>query len=472
MLRIIGCRLASFEQGNSHLLNRIVTTVLSACLLLLSPIVLAAAEVFQLEAMLELDPLDWSSIDPSQLINQYTLALANKQKLKEDQICRLYLLRGVALIHAGKEKDAVQDLTELLKIHPNDCQALRFRGDAYSMLGDFDKGQADFESLLKFQPKSGIGHACLALCLAERGHNEDCTKFAEKAIALDSEEPLGYLARAEAFLRTNHYPQALNDLNRCVTLSLSGSTPSGKQLFILRSGVLLNIFDDTKKALPDLLMARRLDPNDSVVTALICKYYFKTGKYNMAFHLSERLLKMAKGRLDLMYIRVNCFLALNRNDEALQMAESMMRQDSDRWGNYLCRGEVFFSQKMYKEALQDYDKSLSLLNDTISTMEAKAYLLAACPEAQFRDGPTARTLATKCCERTEYQVPRRLMLLAMACAECGDYKEAVRWAKKSLEKADPGFPFLADYRTRLALFEKEKPFRFSNDSPVYDYLCP
>jgi hypothetical protein len=64
------------------------------------------------------------------------------------------------------------------------------------------------------------------------------------------------------------------------------------------------------------------------------------------------------------------------------------------------------------------------------------------------------------------------MLLSMACAECGDYKEAIRWAKKALEKAEPGFPFLEDYRRRLALFEKGKPFRFSPKLPVLDYICP
>ena len=64
------------------------------------------------------------------------------------------------------------------------------------------------------------------------------------------------------------------------------------------------------------------------------------------------------------------------------------------------------------------------------------------------------------------------MLLAMASAECGAYKDAVRLAKKSLEKADTSFPFLKEYRQRLADFEKGKPFRYTPGSRTLDYLFP
>jgi tetratricopeptide (TPR) repeat protein len=446
--------------------------VVVATLLFRNPMSLVAAEVTGIEALLELEPLDWDSINPPKVIDECTLALANKPKLKEDQVCRLYLLRGKALLMVGKEEAALRDLTELLTIRPNDCLALCFRGEVYSTLRKYDKAQTDFETLVKLQPKSGIGYAWLSLCLGERGHNDDSKNFAEKAISLAPDEARGYLARAEARLRNDKYLEGLKDLNRCMSLSYGSGTIVAARPFLLRTAVFMHIFDNPKKALPDLLMARGLDRYSEDTKNLFCEYYFKTGKYNLAFRLSEQLPKGQMYRLTSLPVKVGCLIERNRHKEALEAADSMVREVPQWWGSYLCRGEVSFSQKKYKDALQDYDRVLSLRHDNIGTMAAKAYLLATCPEAQFRDGPLARTLASKCCEITEYQVPRHIMLLAMACAECGDYKEAVRLAKESLKKADSSFPYLADYKRRLALFEAEKPYRFVPGSRTFDYLFP
>jgi tetratricopeptide (TPR) repeat protein len=447
-------------------------TLLAGCLALLHTGPLFAAEVDELETLMELDLRDWSNISPEGVITRCTLALSSGKKLNEEQICRLYVLRAVALNLQGKPRESIRDLTEVLKINPNEWHALRIRGETFTSLRDYEKGQADFQSLLKLQPESGVAHAFLAICLSQCGHKTACVEQAEKAVSLDPDEPLGYMARADAYLQGNHYQKGLKDLNQCITLSLGDGKPIAARPFLMRAAVYLNFFDNTKKALPDLLMARRLDPSDDMVKGMFCEYYFKSGKYHMAFNLSGELTTGPAMRPDLRGRRVVCLLEHKQQNRALQVAESMINQDPMRWANYVYRGEVLFSQNNFKGALQDFDKSLSLRQDNLIAMAAKAYLLATCPDAQCRGGSAARALATKCCERTDYQVPRQLMLLGMACAECGDYKEAVRWAKRSIEKADSSFPFLDDYRQRLALFEKGKPYRFSPESRVFDYLFP
>jgi tetratricopeptide (TPR) repeat protein len=201
------------ELDNSRLLNLIMLVVsrrsrllILACaavvaiLLFWNPMSLVAAEVTGIEALLELEPLDWSSIDPEKVVEECTRALARKPKLKEDQLCRLYLLRGIALSFDGKADGALRDLTEALNLHPNDCQALRSRGQIYGILRQQDKARADFEKIVKLQPTSGIGYAGLALCSTDIGDNDSGKKFAEKAIALDPDEPQGYLARCIAHL--------------------------------------------------------------------------------------------------------------------------------------------------------------------------------------------------------------------------------------------------------------------------------
>src|SRR6185437_5679661 len=457
--------------------NDLLQALILACAVVIAnlfswnPMSLVAADAIGIEALLELDPLDWSSIDPEKVVEECTLALAKKPKLKEDQLFRIYFLRGIALNFDGKADGAIRDLTEALNLHPNDYRALRSRGQIYGILRQQDKARADFEKIVKLQPTSGIGYAGLALCSTDIGDIDSGKKFAEKAIALDPDEPQGYLARSLAHLSEHNVKPALKDINQCIALSYGGGTPQAATPFIVRAAVFLDICDNPTKAFPNLRMARRLNRSDVAVKGAFCDYYFKTGKYNMAFQISEQLMKEQPNRPDLLGMRVTCLIERNRHEEALQVAESIIRQEPRR-RSYLHRGQVFFTQKKYKDALQDYDKSLALRRDTLGAMGAKAYLLAACPDEQFRDGPMARTLAARCCERTENLAPRYLMLQAMACAECGDYKEATRLAKESLKKADSSFPFLADYRRRLALFEAGKPHRFAPDSRTFDYLFP
>ncbi len=453
--------------------------VATSSLLSGSLIPLVAADVSDIETLLELDPSDWASsdwvsIDPQKIIDVCTRALDNKPKLKDDQLCRLYFTRSIALYHIEKYEDSIRDLKELLKLHPKDCQALRYRGETYVALGQYDKARADFESVVKIQPKSGVGYGFLALLADQTGDYDSCKKFAEKAIALDPDEPYGYLARYKIRIRERDYKEALKDINKCILLSYGMGTAEAATPYFLKAGLFIKCFDNPKKGFPSVMMAYGLNPSGGGAKGLLCEYYFKTAKYKLAFQLSKQLATENPRQPELLGIRVVCLIERNRHEEALQAAESMVRQMPEYWGSYLYRGQVYFTQKAYKKALHDYDKALAQCDGDIlpMTRAAKAYLLATCPEACLRDGPLARTLASKLCEQTENRVPRYLMLLAMASAECGDYKEAVRSAKKSLEKADFSFPYLTEYKRRLALFEDGKPYRFTPGSRTFDYLFP
>jgi tetratricopeptide (TPR) repeat protein len=87
-----------------------------------------------------------------------------------------------------------------------------------------------------------------------------------------------------------------------------------------------------------------------------------------------------------------------------------------------------------------------------------AWILATCPDAQFRNGTKAveyGTQAVKLSRRTNN--PDRPAILAAAYAEAGDFTRAIEWQKKAISLAlDKDQP---DFAPALALYESGQPFR-------------
>ncbi len=98
-------------------------------------------------------------------------------------------------------------------------------------------------------------------------------------------------------------------------------------------------------------------------------------------------------------------------------------------------------------------------------MNALAWILATCPDAEVRDGKLAIDYATQACEISEWNSPNDLDTLATAYAEACQFPEAVEWQTKAIELAEnEGRANLTEYRSRLELYQAGMPYR----SPVPD----
>jgi tetratricopeptide (TPR) repeat protein len=132
---------------------------------------------------------------------------------------------------------------------------------------------------------------------------------------------------------------------------------------------------------------------------------------------------------------------------------------------FVDRGIAYNGKKEYSRAVADYDQAIRLGHRR--ARQKLAWLLATCPKDDVRDGKRAVELATKDYEVWQpkatlvpsYIPPETLGTLAAAYAECGDFKQAVKWQQKAIEAE------FADYKTkhtlqqRLQLYQNGKPFR-------------
>ena len=138
----------------------------------------------------------------------------------------------------------------------------------------------------------------------------------------------------------------------------------------------------------------------------------------------------------------------------LTAAREASPQDAD-----ICyqRGKLHLVRGDYAAAIADFSDAANLHPPKARHHNQLAWLWSTHKDPRFRDGPKALDHAGKACDLTEWKDAVVLDTLAAACAECGQYAEAVRWAEKALALAAPHLQPLI--RGRLGLYRSGQPFR-------------
>lgn len=132
--------------------------------------------------------------------------------------------------------------------------------------------------------------------------------------------------------------------------------------------------------------------------------------------------------------------------------------------NYANRGLAYNQLGRFEEALADYERAIQQDPGDFYTLSNHAWLLATCREDHFRNGELALELANKACELSGFALWSILGALAAAHAECGDFDEAVKWARESMRLAPE--EELAGCKTRVRMYKEEKPYREYDLPPI------
>jgi tetratricopeptide (TPR) repeat protein len=175
--------------------------------------------------------------------------------------------------------------------------------------------------------------------------------------------------------------------------------------------------------------------------------------FGRSLWLDPEYLAARCARGDAWFAKKEYGLAIDDYNSALRIDRKLVAALSKR-------GLAWFHKEDYEKALADYDASIRLNPWRAEAHADRAWLLATCPEARFRDGKKAIQSAEKACELSGWEVGPFISTLAAAYAEAGEFESALRWQKEAIDLHDGGSEENAeDYQRRLKLYEKRKSFR-------------
>jgi Zn-dependent protease len=114
----------------------------------------------------------------------------------------------------------------------------------------------------------------------------------------------------------------------------------------------------------------------------------------------------------------------------------------------------------WHEAIEDYRAAIQIQPKLVNAHNNLAWLLAACPVDSLRNGQEAMEHASWACKATGWTNPSCMGTFAAACAEIGDFNEAVHWQERAIQ--DPAYRSKygeATVSRRLVLYQQGLPCR-------------
>ncbi|MHC4439617.1 MAG: sulfatase-like hydrolase/transferase, partial [Planctomycetota bacterium] len=123
--------------------------------------------------------------------------------------------------------------------------------------------------------------------------------------------------------------------------------------------------------------------------------------------------------------------------------------------------EKLLERRQIKLAYEHYLRILELQDDSVTVLNALAWIEAACDIEELRNPGQAIERALLACEMTDFGTPEVVDTLAVAYAAAGRFREATETAEKAMRAAESaGNTALARrIKSKLDLYKAEKPFR-------------
>jgi Flp pilus assembly protein TadD len=208
--------------------------------------------------------------------------------------------------------------------------------------------------------------------------------------------------------------------------------------------------------------ALRLRPNDANIHCDIGTALFRQGRFAEADAYFYTALRLRPLFYEAQFNLGMSLFSQKRYAEAARYLQQALQLKGDEAEAHHILGRAMANLGDPRGAVQHYRQALALNPKWPAAMNDLAWLLATAQDPEIRSGAEAVRLARLACDSAGYHDPNYLDTLAAACAEAGDFPEAVRVVQMALEmgrSSKQAASALQAFQDRLNLYLLGKSYR-------------
>lgn len=181
---------------------------------------------------------------------------------------------------------AIETLSKALAAHPDDVEALRWRGHAYTGAQQYDKAFADLDRALELGAEDAWTHYAHAMALHHLGHYQEAVRGYSRALAIDPEFKKAYEWRGYNRSLLGDQIGAVADLDIAIPLD-----PGNAWLHFIRAKACVALLD-FKRAEEDLWKVIDHDNRDADANSQLGYLKACLGEWQPAVNFLERAVEL------------------------------------------------------------------------------------------------------------------------------------------------------------------------------------
>lgn len=189
--------------------------------------------------------------------------------------------------------------------------------------------------------------------------------------------------------------------------------------------------------------------------------YEAQDQFDKAVLAYAKALEVRSDYVEVYYKMAICFYELGEFLEPDKYVTAVLKNNPSYVDAAISLADKLLERRQIRLAYEHYLRILELREDSVTVLNALAWIEAACDIEGLRNPEQAIERALRACEMTNYGIPEVVDTLSVAYAAAGRFREATETADKAIQAAESaGNTALAQrIKSRSDLYKAEKPFR-------------